>query len=165
MTYSNPILRPGIDEFARAAQAAGVDGVLISDLPPEESPEIWQALDRHGLESVVLVAPTTPEARVTSLLRRARGFVYCLARTGVTGGGGGQGGALADRIAALRGRTPLPIAVGFGIAGPEAARGLRGIADAVIVGSAFMRVVAEDPARGATARVLDLAERVIRALE
>ncbi|HYM81494.1 MAG TPA: tryptophan synthase subunit alpha [Candidatus Limnocylindria bacterium] len=164
MTYANPVVRPGIDAFARSARAAGVDGALLSDLPPDESPEIWEALDRHGIETVVLIAPTTSDARVPRLLSRARGFVYCLARTGVTGGGEGERGALPDRIAALRRGTRLPIAVGFGIAGPDDARRLRGVADAVVVGSAFMRAVAEDPARGAAARVLELAERLIRVL-
>jgi tryptophan synthase alpha chain len=164
MTYANPVLRMGIDRFARAALDAGVDGVLISDLPPDESPEIWSGLDAVGLDTVVLVAPTTDEARMPRLLERARGFVYCLARTGVTGRGGGFAGALSERVAAVRARTALPVAVGFGIAEPAQARALKGVADAVVVGAAFMRAVAEDPARGAIDRVRSLAGEMLEAL-
>ena len=85
MTYVQPLLAAGIERFARAAAGAGVDGVLISDLPPEESPEVWAECDRAGLDTVTLVAPTTTPERLPSLLARSRGFVYCLARTGVTG--------------------------------------------------------------------------------
>jgi len=164
MTYVNPVLRHGVDAFARAARAAGVDGVLISDLPPDESPEVWAALDRQGLDTVVLVAPTTDDARLPRLLARARGFVYCLARTGVTGGGGGYAGALPERVAGLRRQTTLPVAVGFGIADAGQARALKGVADAVVVGAAFMRAVAEDPARGVIDRARSLAGELVEAL-
>lgn len=153
MTYANPIIRPGIERFAADAAAAGVDAVLVSDLPPDESPDVWQALDHVGLETVMLVAPTTPAARLPLLVARARGFVYCLARTGVTGAGGGFAGSIEDRVRHVRELTPLPIAVGFGIATGEQARALRGVADAVIVGAAMMREVTQDPAANVVARV------------
>ena len=127
MTYANPALRGGAEDFARRARAAGVDGVLISDLPPEESPEVWAALDREGLDTVTLVAPTTDDARLPRLLARARGFV-------------------------------------FGIADAMQARALRGVADAIVVGAAFMRAVAEDPARGVVERVGGLAAALVEAL-
>jgi len=165
MTYANPALRDGAESFARRARAAGVDGVLVSDLPPDESPEVWRALDAEGLDTVTLVAPTTAEERVPLLLERCRGFVYCLARTGVTGRSAGESGKLEDRIAALRRRTRLPIAVGFGISGPAEAQALRGTADAVVVGAAFMRRVTEDPERGAVDRVASLARELVAALE
>jgi tryptophan synthase alpha chain len=164
MTYANPILRGGAPAFARAARAAGVDGLLVSDLPPDEAPEVWAACDGEGLDTVMLVAPTTDEARLPLLIARARGFLYCLARTGVTGGGGGDAGALPERVAALRRRTTLPVAVGFGIAEPAQARALRGVADAVVVGAAFMRAVAQDPARGVIERVRGLAGAMVEAL-
>jgi tryptophan synthase alpha chain len=164
MTYANPALRGGADAFALKARAAGADGVLISDLPPEESPEVWAALDREGLDTVMLVAPTTDAARLPRLLARARGFVYCLARTGVTGRGDGYAGVLPERVAAIRRQTTLPVAVGFGIADAAQARALRGVADAVVVGAAFMRAVAEDPARGAVERVRGLAAAMVEAL-
>lgn len=164
MTYANPILPGGATAFAEAAQVAGVDGVIISDLPPDEGPEIWEALDRAGLDSVVLVAPTTDPERLPLLLGRSRGFLYCLARTGVTGASAGFTEPIEERLAALRGRTPLPIAVGFGISKPEHARSLAGLADAIVVGAALMRAVAEDPTQGAVARVRGLVGELISAL-
>jgi tryptophan synthase alpha chain len=164
MTYANPVLRVGTEAFASAAREAGVDGLLLSDLPPDESPETWQILDRHELDTIVLVAPTTAPARLPLLLERARGFVYCLARTGVTGQGGGEAGALPERIADVRRHTKLPIAIGFGISSPDDARALNGVADAVVVGAAFMRAVAENPEHGAAERVIALAERIQAAL-
>lgn len=164
MTYANPILRGGLNAFAPRARAAGVDGMLVSDLPPDESPEYWAALDQAGLDTITLVAPTTDEARLSLLLERARGFVYCLARTGVTGSGEGSSGPLPERVAAIRRRTKLPVAVGFGISSAAQARELRGVADAVVVGAAFMRAVTEDPRRGAVERVLALAAELARSL-
>ena len=153
MTYANPIVHMGLAEFGRRAHQSGVDGVIVSDLPPEESPETWDALVAAGLDTITLVAPTTDDVRLPGLLARCRGFVYCLARTGVTGQGQGWSGSLPDRIAQLRALTTLPVAVGFGISNAADARQLRGVADAVIVGAAFMRRVAEDPEHGAADRV------------
>ncbi len=164
MTYANPVVRAGVEAFAARAKAAGADGVIVSDLPPDEAPEWWAAFDRAGLDTVVLVAPTTDEARLPLLLARCRGFVYCLARTGVTGRGAGWSGSIPERVAELRRHTALPVAVGFGISGGEDARRLRGVADAVIVGAAFMRRVTEDPAAGAVERVAALARELGSAL-
>jgi tryptophan synthase alpha chain len=141
MSYVNPILRFGTERFATESRAAGVDGVIVSDLPPDELPEVWTALERAGLDTILLVAPTSDEARWPGILGRTRGFVYCLARTGVTGSGPGEGGVIPERIAALRRHTRLPIAVGFGISNADQARSLAGVADAVIVGAAFMRAI------------------------
>ena len=165
MTYVNPILRAGIGRFAAQARAAGVDGVLVSDLPPDESPEVWSALDEAGLDTIVLVAPTTAPARLQLLVARGRGFLYCLARTGVTGQSAGESGGLPERLKVLRSLTALPIAVGFGISSAEQARALRGKADAVVVGAAFMRCVSADPEHGAPVRVLALAQELSRTLE
>lgn len=164
MTYFNPVLRTGVEAFAARARAAGVDGVLVSDLPAREAPEAWEAFDRAALDTIMLVAPTTPESRLPEILGRARGFVYCLARTGVTGTGGGDAGSLPDRLAALRRHTGLPVAVGFGVSSPAQAAALRGTADAVVVGAAFMREVATDPERGAGARTRALAGALVDAL-
>jgi tryptophan synthase alpha chain len=164
MTYANPVVRGGVAEFAKRARDAGVDGIIVSDLPPDEAPEIWRALDEAGLDTITLVAPTTDASRLPMLLARCRGFVYCLARTGVTGQGAGYAGSLPDRIAALRALTSLPIAVGFGISSGADARQLRGVADAVIVGAAFMRRVTEDPERGAAERVERFAGELASAL-
>ena len=164
MSYANPVLRGGIEGFTARAAQVGLDAVLLSDLPPDEAPDVWSALDRASLDTVVLVAPTTDERRVPLLLQRARGFVYCLARTGVTGGGAGFRGALPERIAALRGRTALPIAVGFGISSAKDARELSGIADALVVGAAFVRAAAAGAPEGAADRVLALSAELIEAL-
>ena len=164
MSYANPVLRGGIAAFVARASGAGLDAVLLSDLPPDEAPEVWSALDGAGLDTVVLVAPTTDEERVPRLLERARGFVYCLARTGVTGQGGGFRGSVPERVAALRRSTALPIAVGFGISSAADARALAGVADAVIVGAAFARAAAAGSPEGAVRRVLELSAELIEAL-
>jgi tryptophan synthase alpha chain len=158
------VLRSGVEAFAVNASGAGADAVLVSDLPPDESPETWDSFTRAGLDTIVLVAPTTDEARLPAVLARASGFVYCLARTGVTGRAEGFAGALPERIAALRARTALPIGVGFGISSPEDARPIRTLADAVVVGAAFMREIAADPERGAARRTRALADALIGAL-
>jgi tryptophan synthase alpha chain len=165
MTYTNPVLRGGIENFAAAARDAGADGVLLTDLPADEAPEIWGALEGAGLDTVMLVAPTTAEERLPTVLSRARGFLYCLSRTGVTGPSPGFSGPLAERVASLRRATTLPIAVGFGIARADQAAALRGVADAIVVGAAFMRAIAADPHRGTVERVVTLAEELVAALE
>jgi tryptophan synthase alpha chain len=164
MSYANPVLIGGAESFLSAAREAGVDGIILSDVPPDQAPELWSACDRAGLDTVVLVAPTTEAARIPMLLSRARGFVYCLARTGVTGSGPGESGDVAARVRALRAHTPLPVAVGFGISTAEQAGALRGVADGAIVGAAFMRQIAADPARGARERVAELGGRLLAAL-
>jgi tryptophan synthase alpha chain len=165
MTYANPVVHYGIERFAADAAAAGVDGVLVSDLPTDECPELWAALDAAGLDTITLVAPTTARERLPAILARSRGFVYCLARTGVTGRSGGVAGSLPERIAGLRALTDLPVAVGFGISSTDDARALRGSADAIVVGAAFMRAIAEDPERGAVDRAGSLARAMITALK
>ena len=164
MTYANPVLVGGVESFARRAAEAGVDGVILSDVPPDESPALWSAFDDAGVDPVALIAPTTDASRLPILARRSRGFIYCLARTGVTGAGAGESGDLSRRIADIRAVTSLPIAVGFGISSAAAAARLRGQADAVVVGAALMRAVGLDPARGAAARVLALAKDLLAAL-
>ncbi len=147
MSYLNPVLSYGMERFALRAAEAGIDAVLLTDLPPEEGEEIWEMLESRELASVTLVAPTTSPERLPAVLARARGYVYCLARTGVTGAGPGETGDLKSRIAEIRRHTSLPVAVGFGISRPEQARALRGEADAVVVGAAFARAIAADPDR------------------
>jgi tryptophan synthase alpha chain len=164
MTYANPVVRMGANAFAERARAAGVDAVILSDLPPEELPETWQALDDAGLDTVLLVAPTTSAERLPVLLARSRGFVYCLSRTGVTGRSEGYAGSLDERLAAVRAHTNLPVAVGFGISSAADAAALRGRVDAAIVGAAFMRLVHQDPERGVVERVGALAGELVAAL-
>lgn len=164
MTYANPVVRLGAREFAAQAREVGVDAVLLSDLPPEEMPEMWSALDAAGLDTVLLVAPTTSAERLPALLARCRGFIYCLSRTGVTGQTGGYAGSLDERLTQVRALSPLPVAVGFGISTAADAAALRGRADAAIVGAAFMRLVHQDPGHGAPERVRALAAEMTAAL-
>jgi len=164
MTYANPVLAMGAATFAARARAAGVDGVLATDLPPDEADETWDALEAEGLDTITLVAPTTDLARLPVVLARCRGFVYCLSRTGVTGSGPGEAGRIDERIAAVRGRTALPVAVGFGISSGADARALRGVADAVVVGAAFARAIAANPESGVADRVERLAGELLAAL-
>ena len=164
MTYSNPVMRMGSLPFAQRARAAGVDAVILSDLPPEELPETWRALDEAAIDTVLLVAPTTSAERLPALLARCRGFVYCLSRTGVTGRSEGYAGSLDERLAAVRAHTRLPVAVGFGISSAADAAALRGRVDAAIVGAAFMRVVEQDPERGVADRVGAFAGELVAAL-
>jgi tryptophan synthase alpha chain len=165
MTYANPVLHYGASRFAADARLAGADGVLLSDLPPEELPDVWAAMDGAGLDTVMLIAPTTDPARLPLLVARARGFVYCLARTGVTGASAGERGDLTGRVAAVRTLTRLPVAVGFGIATAAQAGALRDVVDAVVVGAAFMRAIAADPDHGAVARVTALGADLLSALD
>ncbi len=165
MTYANPVLRHGLERFAAGARDAGVDGLIVSDLPPDEEPATWGAFDAAGLDTIQLVAPTTPAARLDAVLARSRGFVYCLARTGVTGAGGGYAGVLEERVRDIRAKTRLPVGVGFGISTPEHARALRGVADAAIVGAAMIREITRDPERGVVERVSALARELAAALD
>jgi tryptophan synthase alpha chain len=164
MTYANPVLRYGAARFAHDAREAGADGALLSDLPPDELPDVWRAMDDAALDTVVLIAPTTAEVRLPALVARARGFVYCLARTGVTGGSAGEQGDLRARVAAVRRLSRLPVGVGFGIATPAQAAALRGVADAVAVGAALMRAASGDES-GAVERVVTLGASLAAALE
>jgi tryptophan synthase alpha chain len=164
MTYANPVVHHGAEQFAQHAASAGVDGLIVSDLPPDESPEVWQALDEAALDTILLVAPTTDAQRLPLLIDRCRGFVYCLSRTGVTGKAAGYAGSIPDRVAQLRTHTTLPVAVGFGISTPDDARKLVGVADAVVVGAAFMKTVTQDPQNGAAERVVSLASSMVDAL-
>lgn len=164
MTYTNPVVRTGAETFAARAAEAGVDGVIVSDLPPEELPELWAAFERCAIDAVMLVAPTTSLERAAAIAARSRGFLYCLARTGVTGGSAGESRPLPERLAELRPLTALPIAVGFGIGSADQARALKGVADALVVGAAFMKQVAKDPEHDAPSRVASFARELVAAL-
>lgn len=164
MSYANPVLRGGVERFCSRAREAGLDGVLLSDLPPDEAPEVWSVLERSGLDTVVLVAPTTSEARLPRLVSRASGFVYCLSRTGVTGQGPGYGGSVTERVKAVRRLSPLPVAVGFGISNAGQAAGLVGVADAIVVGAALVRAADAGAPEGAVERVLARSGELLEAL-
>jgi len=142
-TYYNPIHRLGIGPFVEAARRAGLDGVLVTDLPMEEADELGAALDAAGIDLISLLSPTSSPERIERLCRSARGFLYFISRTGVTGAQEGLPAELAGQVRAARRRTRLPIAVGFGIAGPAQARSVGAFADGVVVGSALVRLIEE----------------------
>jgi tryptophan synthase alpha chain len=148
MTYANPVLAYGALRFARDAAAAGVSGVIVSDLPPEERPDVFAAFAGAGLDVVPLVAPTSAPERVAALARGARGFVYCVSRTGVTGEGGRFAQELDGLVAAVRGATEVPVGIGFGVSDAERARFVAERAEAVIVGAAFARAIEAAKAGG-----------------
>lgn len=141
MGYLNPFLRYGTKRLAEDCRAGGIAGLIVPDLPAEESAELDTALVPTGLARIDLYAPTTPDDRLDRLLPGSRGFVYCVALTGVTGARAGLAPELAPFLARVRARTSLPIAVGFGIGAPEHVRALAGVADGVVVGSAAIDAV------------------------
>jgi tryptophan synthase alpha chain len=140
--YFNLIHRHGVEEFVREAAAAGVDGLLALDLPPEESENYEELMREAGLCAIYLVAPTTPEDRIEMIVKRATGFVYYVSREGVTGMQAKVSGTIGQMTGRIRAYTDLPIAVGFGISTPEQARTVAASADAVVVGSAVVNQIA-----------------------
>jgi tryptophan synthase alpha chain len=152
--YFNLVHRYGLEAFIREAAAAGVDGLLVLDLPPEEG-ENYEALMRQaGLCNIYLVAPTTPDDRVEFIVKRGAGFIYYVSREGVTGMQARVADTIAEMTARIRAHTPLPVAVGFGISTPGQARAVAASADAVVVGSAIVNEIARYGKRA------DLVERV-----
>jgi tryptophan synthase alpha chain len=141
MGYYNPIYHYGDQEFAEAAARAGVDGVIIVDLPPEEAEELNVHLRANGIHMIFLTAPTSSDARLPTILERASGFIYYVAVTGITGTASASADAVKDAMTRLRGHTDLPIAVGFGIKTPEQARAISAHCDAAVVGSAIVEVI------------------------
>jgi tryptophan synthase alpha chain len=153
-TYANPVLRMGIDTFSDRAKAAGVDGVLVLDLPIEEAQGVRDALAVRDIDMIFLLSPTTTEARVKQAATLGRGFLYGISRLGVTGtrdkvADGAE--ALARRI---RGATSMPLALGFGISNPEHVKQIGQYADAAVVGSGLVGVIAQ------AGKAPDLVERV-----
>lgn len=142
-TYLNPIYRFGFEEFFAAAEQAGVDGLLILDLPPDEVASNPDFAIQSALKQIRLIAPTTPEARIAKLTANASGFLYYVSREGVTGERAEIAESLGERVAAIRANTSLPIAVGFGISTPEHVQQVAAVADAVVVGSAIVKKIAE----------------------
>ena len=141
--YFNLIHRVGLERFIRNAAKAGVDGLLVLDLPPEESDGYEELMKKNGLCHVYLVAPTTPEDRMELIVKRGSGFIYYISREGVTGMQKKVASNLAQQIAKIHAHTKLPIAVGFGISTPEQAGLVARSTDAVVVGSAVVNQIAK----------------------
>jgi tryptophan synthase alpha chain len=146
MGYYNPFARYGLARLAASAAQAGVDGFIVPDLPPEEADELCAVAQPHGLATVFLLAPTSTEERIAAVAARAQGFIYCVSLTGVTGARDALRADLAAFLGRVRRRTPLPLAVGFGVARPEHVRSIGAIADGVIVGSALIDHIERLPA-------------------
>ena len=144
MTYYNPIFRADQARFALAAKEAGVDGMLITDLPPEEAAEWKEAAGAAGLDTIFLLAPTSTGNRIRIGARMASGFVYCVSRTGVTGVQSELPPDLHDLLDRIRAETDQPIAVGFGVSKPEHVRQLGEWCDAAVVGSAIVNIIARE---------------------
>lgn len=143
MGYLNPIERYGYEAFATDAGAAGVDGLLMVDCPPEEMEVLRSRLDEQGIAPICLVAPTTTEARMESISKQARGYIYYVSFKGITGADRLDASSLAKPLARLRSHTDLPLAVGFGIKDPESAAAVAGVADGVVIGSALIDALAD----------------------
>jgi len=139
MGYANPIEAMGVKRFVDAAAAAGVDGVLVVDYPPEESGEFSAMLRARGMDMIFLLAPTSTEARIDQVANIASGYVYYVSLRGVTGASHLDLDDISARLPAIRGRTKLPIGVGFGIRDGETARGVARVADAVVIGSRIIQ--------------------------
>ncbi len=166
MGYYNPIYTYGPQEFAEAAAAAGVDGLIIVDLPPEEAEELNQHLRANNIHMVFLAAPTTDRERLPRVLEHASGWLYYVAVKGVTGTKSADMGEVAKRIADMRTQTDLPLGVGFGIRTPEQAAEVAAFADAAVVGSAIVDIIAENldakgaPQSGLTTKVLEFVQQL-----
>lgn len=143
MSYYNPIFRMGEKQFCQAAQEAGVDGVIVPDLPVEEARSLLDVAPQYGLSTIFLVAPTSPPDRMKSIAAVSTGFIYCVSLTGVTGARTTLSTEVAPMIAELRKHTDKPISVGFGVSTPEHANQVAEVADGVIVGSAIVNVIEE----------------------
>jgi len=141
--YFNLVHRYGVERFIRDAAQAGVDGLLVLDLPPEEGEAYETLMEQAGLCNIYLVAPTTPEDRIERVVKRGRGFIYYVSREGVTGMQSKVAETIGQMTARIRAHTDLPIAVGFGISTPEQARTVAQSAEAVVVGSAIVHRIAE----------------------
>jgi tryptophan synthase alpha chain len=158
-SYANPILRMGLDEFVNRAGQAGVDGVLTLDVPPEESEQFRQALSRARIDTIFLLSPTTSAERIRRAAALGTGFLYGISRLGVTGARDDVAASareLADRV---RQETAMPLALGFGLSRPEHVRAVAAFADAAVVGSALVSVIAQ---HGQSPGLLDEVERYVR---
>jgi tryptophan synthase alpha chain len=140
-TYYNLAFSNGLEDYVRAAKAAGVDGMLTLDLPPEEGAEMSAACRAHGIDTVLIVAPTTPDARIPIIAQATTGFIYYVSREGVTGVRDQVAANLAESVARIRRHTSLPVAVGFGISTRAHVAEVASLADGVVVGSALVNCI------------------------
>jgi tryptophan synthase alpha chain len=165
MGYANPIEAIGYAEFAQQAQAAGVDGVLVVDYPPEESHELTKQLKASGLDSIFLLAPTTLETRMDEVARTASGYVYYVSLKGVTGAKTLDLSEVAEKIPRIRAHVDLPIGVGFGIRDGKTARAVADLSDAVVIGSRLVEEIEQAAPEDVVARASALISEIRQALD
>jgi len=166
MGYLNPIERYGHAEFGRDGSAAGVDGILMVDCPPEEMTHLRGELDRNGIYPICLVAPTTTRERMELIGRQASGYIYYVSFKGITGANRLEQANLAGPVAELRSHTDIPLAVGFGIKDPESAAAVAGVADGVVIGSALIEHLAGSESEAeACARVTEFLAPIRAAMD
>ena len=158
-SYANPILRMGLENFVTDARAAGVDGVLTLDMPPEEGATFRAAFDRAGIDTIFLLSPTTTVERIRRASELGSGFLYGISRLGVTGVRDTVDDSARELAQRVKSETQMPLALGFGISRPEHVRSIGQWADAAVVGSALVKVIAE---HGQSAALLDEVERYVR---
>lgn len=158
MGYYNPIYSRGVERFLEDAADAGIDGLIVVDLPPEEDSELCLPAQAAGINFIRLATPTTDAKRLPKVLQNTSGFVYYVSITGITGAGAARPEDVAPEVARIKAATDLPVIVGFGITTPEAAQGIAGIADGCVVGSAIVKLIGEGrPAAEVLERVAALA--------
>jgi tryptophan synthase alpha chain len=163
-SYLNPIYAYGFDRFLKDSVVAGADGLLILDLPPDEAEQNSELVSSGGLDPIRLIAPTTPPNRMGKICATGKGFIYYISREGVTGEQSSLSDSLSTQLAELRRHTSLPIAVGFGISTPGQAAAVAKEADAVVVGSAIVRQIAENgQSAELTRRVYDFVRPLVQA--
>ncbi|MFC7703960.1 tryptophan synthase subunit alpha [Plastorhodobacter daqingensis] len=143
MGYYNPIYSRGVQRFLAEAREAGIDGLIIVDLPPEEDDELCLPAQAAGLNFIRLATPTTDAKRLPTVLRNTSGFVYYVSITGITGAAAAQAADVAPEVARIKAATDLPVIVGFGITTPESAQAIAGVADGCVVGSAIVKLIGE----------------------
>ena len=164
MGYYNPIYNRGVDRFLSDAKAAGIDGLIVVDLPPEEDDELCLPAQEAGLNFIRLATPTTDDARLPKVLTNTSGFVYYVSITGITGAAAAEAGDVGPEVARIKAQTDLPVIVGFGIRSPETAERIAGVADGCVVGSAIVGEMAKGrPVADVLDFVASLAEGAHRA--
>jgi len=167
MGYYNPIYHYGVDAFLKDSKVAGVDGLIVVDLPPEEDSELCLPAREAGINFIRLATPTTDNKRLPAVLANSSGFVYYVSVTGITGAKSGAVDAVAEAVKRLRGGTDLPLAIGFGIRSGEQAAAIARVADAAVVGSALVDALSEGlktSRETAVANVLDRAAALAQAV-
>jgi tryptophan synthase alpha chain len=163
--YANPIEAMGVERFAERAAAAGVDGVLVVDYPPEECGPFAELVKQRGMDLIFLLAPTSTEERVDRIVRLASGYIYYVSLRGVTGAAHLDVADVAAKVARIKRHTALPVGVGFGIRDGETARAIGAVADAVVIGSRLIQVMEEAPAGAAVERAVAFLDGIREALD